>query len=197
MFELNFVEEYDNLSAESVLKFQKAVTRLLSCTYINRLKNDGLNWDEDYLFIDEKFGLFEDYFKFGGYEVLINREISVISIQSQFSSGRKKIDKETTLYVLALRLFFDEKIKEFNGSSTIVVRVAEFIDKLLEYGIKEKKPNFQVLSKSLRYLSTIGIIGKKAGKWEDVDTLFMIYPAVKLLLPTERLDEKIKLISGG
>ncbi|MEI5995291.1 DUF4194 domain-containing protein [Candidatus Enterococcus mansonii] len=197
MFDLNFTEEYDNLSAEAVLKFQKAVTRLFNCTYINRIKNDGLNWDDDYLFIEENFKLFQDYFKFGGYEVIFNRDISVISVQSQFSSARKKLDKETTLYVLALRLFFDEKVKEFNGSSTIVVRVAEFIDKLLEYGIRDKKPNLQILSRILRYLSTIGILGKKGGKWEDTDTLFMIYPAIKLLLPSERLDEKLKLIKGG
>ncbi|MBO1094971.1 DUF4194 domain-containing protein [Enterococcus casseliflavus] len=197
MYELNFVEAYDNLTSEAVLKFQKAVTRLLNCTYINRIKNDGQNWDEDYLFIEEKFELFEEYFKFGGYEVRINRDISVISIQGQFSSARKKLDKETTLYILALRLFFDEKIKEFNGSSTIVVRVAEFIDKLLEYGIKDKKPNLQALSRCLRYLSTVGILGKKSGKWEDADTLFIIYPSIKLLLPNERLDEKLKLIVGG
>ncbi len=127
----------------------------------------------------------------------INRDISVISIQGQFSSARKKLDKETTLYILALRLFFDEKIKEFNGSSTIVVRVAEFIDKLLEYGIKDKKPNLQALSRCLRYLSTVGILGKKSGKWEDADTMFIIYPSIKLLLPNERLDEKLKLIVGG
>ncbi|MBC2140650.1 DUF4194 domain-containing protein [Listeria innocua] len=197
MYKLNFIEEYDNLSAESVLKFQKTVTRLLNCTYINRIKNDGLNWDEDYLFIEEKFKLFQDYFKFGGYEIMINQDISVISVQSQFSSARKRLDKETTLYVLALRLFFDEKAKEFNGSSTIVVRIAEFIDKLLEYSVVDKKPNLQALSKCLRYLSTVGILGKKTGKWEDADTLFIIYPAIKLLLPTEKLDEKLKLIEGG
>lgn len=196
MYELNFVEEYDNLSAEAVLKFQKAVTRLLRCTYINRIKSDGISWDDDYLFIEEKFKLFQDYFEFGGYEVIHNRDISVISVQSQFSSARKRLDKETTLYVLALRLFFDEKTKEFNASSTIFVRVSEFIDKLLEYGIRDKKPNLQTLSKCLRYLSTVGILGKKTGNWEDVDTIFIIYPAIKLLLPNERLDEKLKLIEG-
>lgn len=196
MYELNFVEEYDNLSAEAVLKFQKAVTRLLSCTYINRIKNDGLSWDEDYLFVEEKFNLFQEYFKFGGYEVSINRDLSVISLQSQFSSARKRIDKETTLYILALRLFFDEKGIEFNSSSTVIVRIAELIDKLLEYGVKDKKPNLQTQSKILRYLSTIGIVGKKSGKWEDLDTIFIIYPAVKLLLPSESLDEKLKLIKG-
>lgn len=194
MYELNFVEQYDNLSSEDKLKFQKSVTRVLSCTYINRFKNDNAKWDEDYLFLEERFEMVHEYLAFAGYELSINKSIGVISVQSQFSNVRKKLDKETTLYILTLRMLFEEKTKEFSGASNIVIRVSDFIDKLLEYGIKDKKPNLQVMAKKLRFLATVGILEKQSGRWDEVDTLFIIYPAILLLLPQERLNDKLKLI---
>lgn len=196
MYELNFCEQFENLSPEDVLRFQEAVTRLMNSTYINRYQSNN-KWDPNYLFIEKHIVLLQSYFKYAGFELKINKTIGVVSVASQFSFARKKTDKETTLYILALRLLYDEKSKEFNGTSTIVVRVADFIDKLIEYGIYDKKPNIMNMARILRYLSTIGILDKTRGKWEEVDTSFIIYPAILLLLPIERLNQKLQLIEKG
>lgn len=196
MYEMNFCEHWDNLSSENMLNFQEAVTRLLYSTFINRYKHDG-KWDQNYLFIEENIELFQTYFKYSGFEMKLNKNIGVISIASQFSFAKKKTDKETTFYILALRLLYDEKSKEFNGTSNIIVRIADFIDKLIEYGIYDKKPSFSVMARILRFLSTIGIVDKINGKWEEIDTNFIIYPSILLLLPTDRLTQKLQLIEKG
>lgn len=182
MYEMNFCEQWENLSLEDRLHFQEAATRLLNSTFINRKKFDG-QWNSDYLFVENYFNLFQMYFKFAGFEMTLNKNVGVISLDSQFPFAKKRIDKETTLYILALRLLYDEKSKELDGNSAIIVRLSSFIDKLLEYGIYDKKPSTSSMVRILRFLSGVNIIDKIAGKWEEVDTSFIIYPSIILLLP--------------
>lgn len=190
----NFCEEFDFLNEGKKQYFKSCVAKLLNQTYLNHLKTDGVSFNEDYLFVVENFSLFQAYFTFGGYELTHHQEINVLSLQNSFSFAKRNFDKENTLYLLGLRLLFDEKIKESIGSSAVTVRISEWIDKLIDYGIKDRKPNFQSMSKILRNFASLGIIGKNKGKWEDLETLFIIYPAILLLLPLENLESALASI---
>lgn len=194
MYELNFSETYQNFSEEEKLSFQKAVTKLLSCTYLNRNRAELTDWDENYLFIERNFGTVSAYFDYAGFSLELHDNIQVISLTSKFSSARKKLDKETSLFALTLRLLYAERQHTFTTTDRIVIRNSEFLDKLFEYGVRNRKPNLQQMGKTLRSLANIGIVHKLKGKWEDPDTSFIIYPAIFLLLPEHRLDQHLELL---
>lgn len=194
MSEFHFIEAYEKLSTEDKFQFKKISIRLLNITYLNRVKKDNKTWDEDYLFIESNFELFQTYFDFSGYELTLHSEISVISLTNSFEFAKKILDKESTLYILALRQIFDEKVKEFSHVNTVSIRMADFLDKLFEYGIRNKKLNRQLVYKKLAELAKFGIIAKQKGKWEEMDTLFIIYPVIKLVLPIEKIEAKLKII---
>lgn len=125
-------------------------------------------------------------------ELTIHDLLQVISVESKFPAAKKKIDNGTTLYCLALRLVFDEKIKEFSGSDQVMIRNADFIGKLSEYGITDRKISLQEYARIMRSLVKIGILQKSKGPWDDLDTSFLIFPAITLLLPENKMKDFVK-----
>lgn len=187
--EINFSEAYENYSESEKFQFQQCVQRLLSVTFINKNKGDVTKWDENYLFILKKQADFEEYFSYCGIEMQVYDSLQVVSVESKFPSFRKRLNKVTTLYCLALRLIYDEKLKEFTGNDQVIIRSADFFKKLTEYGITEKKVNMQEYVSVMRSLSKNGIVLKNKGKWEDIDTTFTLYPTITLLLPEQKLKD--------
>lgn len=193
MFEdLNFSEAYANYKESEKLQFQQAAQRLLAVTYLNKNTGDLTRWDEDYLFIQKRQKYFTEFFSYLGMELTIHDSLQVISVESKFPAAKKKIDKATTLYCLALRLVFDEKIKEFSGSDQVMIRNADFIGKLSEYGITDRKISLQEYARIMRSLVKIGILQKSKGPWDDLDTSFLIFPAITLLLPENKMKDFVK-----
>ena len=132
-----FEEKYNNLTGAEKENFKRITSLLLNRTFmVNRFydKNQGtFRSNSDYRFIDRNIDLFREYLEIAGYRLLKDSNYEVIYIENEYEYNKKRLDKNTTIFLYGLRLKFDEdtltelaeSIKKYGVIQPIVVKKVE------------------------------------------------------------------------
>ena len=108
-----FEEKYNNLTGAEKENFKRITSLLLNRTFIvNRFydKNQGtFRSNSDYRFIDRNIDLFREYLEIAGYRLLKDSNYEVIYIENEYEYNKKRLEKNTTIFLYGLRLKFDEE----------------------------------------------------------------------------------------
>ena len=132
-----FEEKYNNLTGAEKENFKRITSLLLNRTFmVNRFydKNQGtFRSNSDYRFIDRNIDLFREYLEIAGYRLLKDSNYEVIYIENEYEYNKKRLDKNTTIFLYGLRLKFDEdtltelaeSIKKYGVIPPIVVKKIE------------------------------------------------------------------------
>jgi hypothetical protein len=142
-----FVEEYNKLSPNEQAQFAEAVRRLLA---------DGLIWREEeserriYHFIARRAALARDYLGVAGWELRHDERLGVFQVAHSEGARRRRLNRDTTVWLLLLRMIYAEKRERLEIALTRypVVTVGEIIqryaneiaaisDRLREYDRRE------------------------------------------------------------
>ena len=117
---------YDKEKAE----FTQTANYLLSSTYILREENKN-RISKTYLFIDRHFELFYEIFSLIGWKIYRNKEHGVIYTYNESASNKLRLDKLSTVILLALRIIFEEKRVTASSNNNVVVTVSGVLNKIV------------------------------------------------------------------
>lgn len=186
-----FIEKYNELTNTEKDNFKRVVSLILSKTFIvNRIydKNKStFTYNSDYRFISRNIELFSEYLNLGGFRLLKDSNYEVIYIENEFGYNKKRLDKNTTIFLYGLRLKFDEDRENLKLNTDTIVTVADIIKTLIDVGAYTKKPSDVEIRNALSNLISFNIIQKIDGILEKPDTKILILPSILFVVTNEKI----------
>ena len=195
-----FIEMYNELTNSEKDNFKRVLSLILSKTFIvNRIFDGNQNTfksNSDYRFIDRNIELFRDYLEIAGYRLIKDSNYEVIYIENEYGYNKKRLDKNTTIFLYGLRLKFDEYRENINLNVDTVVTVADIIKTLIDVGAYTKKPSDTEIRTALSNLISFNIIQKVDGILEKTDTKIIILPSILFVVTNEKITALSQSISA-
>lgn len=186
------LREYENLTTEEQEKMQEAIRLLWSHTFLLERKYEKKSRrmvsDKMYDFCDRHKEFLEAYFAVAGIRLLQDTELGVLYIQGAESAG-EKLPKLATIYLLLLKLIYDEKMAAVSSSVHIVTTFGELNGRVGEFRLSrglssmtEIKRAFLVLKKyqMVEFLDVLEELNE--------NTRILIYPCINLVLNREEME---------
>ena len=159
-----FIEKYEELTNFEKENFKRIVSLILSKTFIgNRVydKNQKVfKSNSDYRFINRNIELFSEYLDVAGFKLIKDNNYEVIYIKNEFGYNKKRLDKNTTIFLYGLRLIFDEDRDSVKLNTDAITTVADIIKTLIDVGAYTKKPSDSEIRTALSTLISFNIIQK-------------------------------------
>ena len=186
-----FIEMYNELTNSEKDNFKRVLSLILSKTFIvNRIFDGNQNTfksNSDYRFIDRNIELFRDYLEIAGYRLIKDSIYEVIYLENEYGYNKKRLDKNTTIFLYGLRLKFDEYRENINLNVDTVVTVADIIKTLIDVGAYTKKPSDTEIRTALSNLISFNIIQKIDGILEKPETKIVILPSILFVITNEKI----------
>lgn len=186
-----FVEMYNQFTTTEKENFKRILSLILSKTFIvNRIYDATQNTfksNSDYRFIDRNIELFREYLEIAGYRLIKDSNYEVIYIENEYGYNKKRLDKNTTIFLYGLRLKFDEDRESVKLNTDTVVTVADIIKTLIDVGAYTKKPSDTEIRTALSNLISFNIIQKIDGVLEKPETKIVILPSILFVITNEKI----------
>ena len=167
-------------------RFRTAMNRLLNeCFLLKRCKDT----QSDYLYILANKDLFGNFLDLLGYELLINEEYGVISLNNPAGTGRIHLSKLDSILLLILRVLYIERKKELLQTEDIIVLIEEIYDKyqLLKLKQRLRKDILQSVLGKFRRMHLIQNLDRMDGG--DMECRLLIYPSILFAITANSLEE--------
>lgn len=186
-----WIEEFEKLSISEQNMFRKCVNSILAKTFIISETYDDttgmMKSNPEYRFIDRNFEIINTYLSYAGWNLLKDRNLGVIYIESEYEYNRLHLNSLTTLFIYTLRLLYDEEREKLTLRSTIPVTTYDVVSRLMTFNTLKKKPSDKDLSDTFKLLSRFNIIQKLSGEWTEPDCKFIIFPSILMVLPNDSI----------
>jgi hypothetical protein len=183
-----FAEEYNRLSANEQAQFAEAVRRLLA---------DGLIWREEegerriYYFIARRVALARDYLSAGGWELRHDERLGVFQVAHSEGAHRRRLSRDTTVWLLLLRMIYAEKRERLEIALTRypVVTVGEIIQRYSEFfpgQTVRKKGSLEDALRTLQSLKLIRAVGALP-RAHDPEQPIELLPTLEVVVPANEI----------
>jgi len=176
-----YLEAYDKFTEYDKGKFAKVVNTLLTKTFVLEKKfNSKLNKtviNDDYRFIEYNSPLVKEYLKFIGWELVEDYIHGVYMIQNSEFNNYVRFDKTTTVFLLVLRLIYEEKQETVSTSRETIIKLSEILNKVEVFKLLNKVPQIKIKN-AITKLIVHEIIDNVRGDYDLPDSLFIINPSI-------------------
>ena len=180
------INYYEELPPEEQRKVTEVIgqlyrqTFLLERRYDRKTKRYQIN--KDYYQCGKHLEFVRAYFAIMDIEVMENSQIGVIYIQGEQVVG-EKLPKLATLYILILKLIYDEQMSTVSTSVNAVTSLGEIHEKLGTYRLLRKQPSVTEIRRCLALLKRYQLI-EPLDILEEMDgqSRLVIYPTVNVVL---------------
>ncbi len=182
-------EYYEELPGAEQEKLQNVIQQLFRQTYILERKYDkragrmGIN--QDFYFCDKHREFLTAYFAIAGIRLYQNTELGTIYIQGESTMG-EKLPKLATIYLLLLKLIYDEQMETASASTNIVTTFGELNGKVGEFKLVKNLSSMTEIRRALAVLKKYQMI-ELLDALEELNehTRIVIYPAIHVVLLRE------------
>lgn len=177
---------YDSLMQEEQEMVTASIRLLLHQTFILEHKYDRrtgrFQYNPDFRACNKHLEFIRTYFAVSGVEVLENSQIGIIYIQGENLMG-DKLSKLATLYLLVLKLIYDEQMERVSTSVNVYTTLREIHEKLGGYRLFKKQPAPTDIRRTVTLLKKYQIL-EPLDLLEDLnsDSRMIIYPCVNVVL---------------
>ncbi len=155
------INYYEELPPEEQRKVTESVqslyrqTFLLERLYDKKTKRYQIN--REYYQCSKHLEFIRAYFAIMDIEVVENSQIGVIYIRGEQVLG-EKLSKLATLYILILKLIYDEQMSTVSTSVNAVTSLGEIHEKLGTYRLLKKQPSATELRRTMTLLKRYQLI---------------------------------------
>lgn len=185
-----FDEEFNYMTDGEQKEFQRIANKLLTNTFLVKkmpdFENNNFRFHADYIFVEERLELFQQYFAFMGGKLKKDDIIDVISFSSEFNDNRIHLNLFETKCLIILRLLYEELREKISLSLNSLITVSDLIDRLSETETLKKKITNTNVSAALKKLQRYHIIEKGSGPWTDSETQICILPSIMVVITNEQ-----------
>jgi hypothetical protein len=178
---------YQKLSETDRESFRIALHLLLTESFLIRsLESHG----RAYRFAAANAEIIEAYLELAGWSVRKDEHLGVISFQGP-RSARLQLKKDESIFLLVLRLLYEEKSGELAIHGERTVRQEEIQDRLRTVAdIAFKKTPFVSLLRRFQALRLIQVVGSE----DDPEATVILFPSIPFVLDGVSLEEIAKRI---
>ena len=150
-------EGYEELNTQDVERMQEVIRTLLAQTFLPERKYDKkygrMMPDRMYDFSDRHLEFLTEYFAVAGIKLCQDTELGIIYLEGADGIG-EKLPKLATIYLLLLKLIYDEKMAAVSSSVNVITTFGELNGKAGEFrlikgpsSMTEIKRAFAILKK--------------------------------------------------
>lgn len=189
------ISYYDELNEEERLQVTQIIQTLYDQTYVLERKYDKKTEryqpNRDYRLCERHMEFLQEYFKIGGVELKENRQFGIFYLQGMNVIG-EKLGRIATLYVLVLKMLYDEKVNLASTAMQVYTTIGEIHDKITLFHLWDRNnPRYVTqMREAVRLLKRYQIIDTfENGQDLEGDSRVVIYPTVHLLLRGENVRE--------
>lgn len=195
------INYYEELLPEEQRKLTEYIgqlyrqTFLLERRYDRKTKRYQIN--KDYYQCSKHLEFIKAYFAIMNIEVMENSQIGVIYIRGEQVVG-EKLPKLATLYILILKLIYDEQMSTVSTSVNAVTSLGEIHEKLGTYRLLKKQPSVTEIRRCLALLKRYQLI-EPLDILEEMDgqSRLVIYPTVNVVLMGDDVRALIETYTEG
>ena len=180
------IDYYENLAEEE----QKKITEVIECLYKQTFllehlydkKSRRYAMNKMFYECDRHLEFVRAYFSVMGIEVVENAQLGVIYLRGEQVMG-ERLSRLATLYILVLKLIYDEQMASVSSSVNIVTTIGAIHEKLGVYGLLEKVPSDSKIRETLAILRRYQVI-TLPNSVDQIDgyTKIIIYPTINVIL---------------
>ena len=195
---INYYEELPPEEQRRVTEYIGQLYRqtfLLERRYDRKTKRYQIN--KDYYQCSKHLEFNKAYFAIMDIEVMENSQIGVIYIRGEQVVG-EKLPKLATLYILILKLIYDEQMSTVSTSVNAVTSLGEIHEKLGTYRLLKKQPSVTEIRRCLALLKRYQLI-EPLDILEEMDgqSRLVIYPTVNVVLMGDDVRALIETYTEG
>ena len=180
------IDYYEALSGAEQAQVSESIrllyrqTFLLERTYDRKSKR--YQTSPEFYQCSQHLEFIRSYFASMGIEVVENSQLGLIYIRGEQIVG-EKLSTLATLYVLILKLIYDEQMSSVSTSVNVVTTLSEINEKIGSYRLLKKQPSVSEIRRSLAFLKKYQVI-EPLDVLEDLDgfSRLVIYPTVNVIL---------------
>ena len=176
-----------------VIRLLQKQTFILERTYEKR--NGRLVYNKDYRIAQYHQEFLMDYFEIAGIELKENTHMGIIYLQSEILLG-DKIPKLATIYLLVLKLIYDEQMNEASSSSNVYTTLGDINEKIGEFHLLTSLSSVTEMRRAIALLKKYQMI-EPLDVLEELneETRMLIYPCVNVVLLGDDIREMIETFS--
>lgn len=182
-----FAVEYAQLSAGEQALFAEAVRRLLA---------EGLIWRGDegdtraYAFLLRRRELVAEYLQVAGWELRHDERAQVFQVVHRDGAHRRRLGRDTTVWLLLLRLIYAEKRErvELRLTRYPTVTVGEVAQRYAEFFPGQAVRKKTSLDEALRTLQTLKLVRAGGGgvlRAANNDQVIELLPTLEAVVPAD------------
>ncbi len=183
------LDYYEQLSAEEQERIQDVIGQLYRQTFLLERRYDKkagrLMSNRDYYFCEKHMDFLTAYFAVAGVRLLTNTDLGTIYVQGAPTVG-ERLPKLATIYLLLLKLIYDEQMSSASSSVNIVTTFGDLNGKVGEFRLSRNMNSLTEIRRALAVLKKYQMI-EPLDTLEDLNeqTRIIIYPCINLVLMRE------------
>lgn len=183
------LEYFEQLPPSEQEKIQDCVGQLYRQTFLPERRFDKkagrLVSNKDYYVCEKHMEFLTAYFAVAGVKLCSDSQLGVIYIQGMSLMG-EKLPKLATIYLLLLKLIYDEQMASASSSVHIMTTFGELSRKAGEFRLVRSQPSLTEIRRALAVLKKYQMIESMDALEElNEQTRFLIYPCINLVLMRE------------
>ncbi len=183
---IDFAQDYTELAPSEQALFAETVRRLLT---------DGMIWrDEDkdqrvYAFLQRRRDLVQTYLAVAGWELHFNELLGIYRVQHRDGAHRRRLARDTTVWLLLLRLMYAEKRERMEVSTTPnpTVQMSDIIQRYTAYFPGQAVRKKTSLQDGLRALSAMKLV--RLHRMSSADPSVELLPTLEEIVPAKEIGE--------
>lgn len=187
------IEYYEQLTQEEQETVTEVIRTLYRQTYLLERKYDRrtgrLQYMKEYRVCSKHLEFLKEYFAVAGMTLQENVHMGVIYIQGGPNWG-EKLPRLATVYLLVLKLIYDEQMASVSSSSHIVTTMGAVNGKAGEFRVLKSLPSVTEMRRTIALLKKYQIIEPLEVLEEmNEETRMIIYPCIQAVLMGEGVKE--------
>ncbi len=193
------IEYYETLLPEEQEDLIEVVKALYRQTFLLEQKFDRrlgrMVYQQDYRICSRHLEFLKRYFAISGIELKENAHMGLIYIQGENLMG-EKLPKLATIYILILKLLYDEQMASASASSHIVTTLGAINGKAGDFGILRTMPSPTEMKRTISLLKKCQIV-EPLDIIEELDEhmRLVIYPCINAVVSGDNVSELLNTFS--
>lgn len=193
------IEYYEQLSQEEKEEITEVVQTLYRQTFLLERKFDKrsgrMQYTKEYRICSKHLEFLKYYFAIAGIQLKENVHMGVIYIQGEMLWG-EKLPRLATIYLLVLKLIYDEQMQAVSSSSHVVTTLGAINQKAGEFRVLRGIPSPTEMRRTIALLKKYQII-EPLDILEELneETRLVIYPCIHAVLMADDIRELLATFS--
>lgn len=193
------IEYYEQLSQEEKEEITEVVQTLYRQTFLLERKFDKrsgrMQYTKEYRICSKHLEFLKCYFAIAGIQLKENVHMGVIYIQGEMLWG-EKLPRLATIYLLVLKLIYDEQMQAVSSSSHVVTTLGAINQKAGEFRVLRGIPSPTEMRRTIALLKKYQII-EPLDILEELneETRLVIYPCIHAVLMSDDIRELLATFS--